>query len=135
LPQFELTFTAEGTDNHPTSLSLRGLDYSTYYRRNGVRRDRGNSGEILQEGLMGELGGRVAGLPLLPNEQHCSQMHCLTCCWPACLTPFNCVQVINCGHASTRQYLLQVLHFWAAVSSLLRAPCGCNVRLCRAGVL
>ena len=46
-PQFELTFTAEGTDNHPTSLSLRGLDYSTYYRRNGVRREMGLRGEIL----------------------------------------------------------------------------------------
>lgn len=32
----ELTFTAEGTDGHPNTLSLRGLDYGSYYRSNGV---------------------------------------------------------------------------------------------------
>ncbi|KAL4443720.1 hypothetical protein ABPG75_011457 [Micractinium tetrahymenae] len=32
----ELTFTAEGTDSHPNPLSLRGLDYGSYYRSNGV---------------------------------------------------------------------------------------------------
>ena len=35
-PQFDLTFTAEGTDATPSTLSLRGLDYAAYYRRNGV---------------------------------------------------------------------------------------------------
>ena len=34
--QVDLTFTAEGTDAHPSSLSLRGLDYGSYYRTNGV---------------------------------------------------------------------------------------------------
>lgn len=34
--QVDLTFTAEGTDAHPSSLSLRGLDYGAYYRSNGV---------------------------------------------------------------------------------------------------
>ena len=34
----DLTFTAEGTDAHPSSLSLRGLDYGAYYRKNGVSR-------------------------------------------------------------------------------------------------
>ncbi|PSC72831.1 60S ribosomal export NMD3-like [Micractinium conductrix] len=32
----EVTFTAEGTDSHPNPLSLRGLDYGSYYRSNGV---------------------------------------------------------------------------------------------------
>ncbi|KAL4447190.1 hypothetical protein ABPG77_007223 [Micractinium sp. CCAP 211/92] len=32
----ELTFTAEGTDTQPNTLSLRGLDYGSYYRSNGV---------------------------------------------------------------------------------------------------
>lgn len=32
----ELTFTAEGTDERPNPLSLRGLDYASYYRSNGV---------------------------------------------------------------------------------------------------
>jgi pullulanase/glycogen debranching enzyme len=36
LLQVDLTFTAEGTDAHPSSLSLRGLDYGSYYRTNGV---------------------------------------------------------------------------------------------------
>jgi len=36
--QVDLTFTAEGTDAHPSSLSLRGLDYGSYYRKNGVSR-------------------------------------------------------------------------------------------------
>ena len=34
--QLEVTFTAEGTDSHPNPLSLRGLDYGSYYRSNGV---------------------------------------------------------------------------------------------------
>lgn len=33
---FDLTFTAEGTDESPSTLSLRGLDYSGYYRPNAV---------------------------------------------------------------------------------------------------
>lgn len=32
----DLTFTAEGTDASPHTLSLRGLDYASYYRSNGV---------------------------------------------------------------------------------------------------
>ncbi len=36
--QLELTFTAEGTDTQPNTLSLRGLDYGSYYRSNGVGR-------------------------------------------------------------------------------------------------
>ncbi len=35
-PQVDLTFTAEGTDAHPSTLSLRGLDYGSFYRQNGV---------------------------------------------------------------------------------------------------
>lgn len=34
--QVDLTFTAEGTDQHPSSVSLRGLSYGSYYRSNGV---------------------------------------------------------------------------------------------------
>ena len=32
----DLAFTAEGSDASPQTLSLRGLDYSSYYRPNGV---------------------------------------------------------------------------------------------------
>jgi hypothetical protein len=34
--QVDLTFTAEGTDAAPHTLSLRGLDHSSFYRANGV---------------------------------------------------------------------------------------------------
>ena len=37
LLQMEPTFTAEGTDAAPATLSMRGLDYGAYYRSNGVR--------------------------------------------------------------------------------------------------
>ena len=53
-PQVDLTFTAEGTDAHPSTLSLRGLDYGTYYRKNGVRGRRGGQGRT-------EVGGRGGG--------------------------------------------------------------------------
>lgn len=36
LISFDLTFTAEGSDTAPTTLSLRGLDNGGYYRPNGV---------------------------------------------------------------------------------------------------
>ena len=60
-----------------------------------------------------------------PIEQHHPQMHWLAHCLLACLSAsLQWLQVINCGHASTRQYLLQVLHFWAAVRSCW--ACTCN---------
>lgn len=36
LPSLDLAFTAEGTDEAPNTMSLRGLDHSAYFRANGV---------------------------------------------------------------------------------------------------
>jgi len=36
IPSLDLTFTADGVDAHPTTVSLRGLDHAAYYRPNGV---------------------------------------------------------------------------------------------------